>query len=158
MLQLGKVTPPGVSGVTWNLYQYFPANSQTPASSSPYLYFKAVAGQYAMTVNSQTTYNSWTQPSDSQKITAFKDSKAWDSTVNAYAWVNPKLYQVLCPGLDGKYGRANNGTGPSGTDPGGGGIYAPLYPDGTNYSTSPSYITDDMGNFTTGTTVGDDMP
>jgi hypothetical protein len=53
------------------------------------------------------------------------------------AWVNPKLYQLFSPGKDGKYG--------SGVQ----------YPSGTDYDAQRM---DDMGNFTMGATLGDDMP
>ena len=53
------------------------------------------------------------------------------------AWVNPNSYQLFSPGLDGKYG--------SGVQ----------YPSGTDYDNQRQ---DDMGNFTKGATLGDDMP
>ena len=59
-------------------------------------------------------------------------------------FINPKTYQLLCPGLDGKYGNYN------GTAIGS----CPLYPAGTNYDSANGQ--DDMTNFTSGATVGDD--
>lgn len=52
-------------------------------------------------------------------------------------WVNPKTYQLFSPGKDGKYG--------SGVQ----------YPSGTDYDTQRQ---DDIGNFTNGETLGDDIP
>ena len=52
-------------------------------------------------------------------------------------WTNPKSYQLFSPGKDGKYG--------SGVQ----------YPSGTDYDAQRM---DDMGNFTMGATLGDDMP
>ena len=51
-------------------------------------------------------------------------------------WMNPKSYQLFSPGPDGKYG--------SGVQ----------YPSGTDYDAQRM---DDMGTFTTGATLGDDM-
>ena len=58
-----------------------------------------------------------------------------DSTTGG--WVNPKSYQLFSPGKDGKYG--------SGVQ----------YPSGTDYDAQRM---DDMGNFTNGATLADDMP
>ena len=64
-----------------------------------------------------------------------------DSTTSVTSFVNPKSYQLLCPGMDGKYG-----------------VYAknawPQYPAGTNYDSTNGQ--DDMTNFTNGATVADD--
>ena len=135
------------------------------ASCSPYLYFKAVAGLYGTVnaANKTIAYSYWTQPSNTQKITAYKDSTAWGPTpynpsVNAYAWENSTNYQLLCPGLDGIYGKQpSGGGGPPGPDPQDGtntNLYAPLYPVGSNYD--PTNGLDDMTNFTKGQTVGND--
>ena len=164
--------------IYWGLYQYYPQNDKAmgTTNSSPYLYFKAVAGQYGVAASANPTninYSYWQQTSDSQYITAFKDATSWGNAsfnpaVKVYAWVNPKSYQLLCPGLDGQYGRSNKtgtgiavGTGTVNTDPADAGqykLFAPLYPNGSNYNTTPSYINDDMSNFTSNATVGDDMP
>jgi hypothetical protein len=52
-------------------------------------------------------------------------------------WVNPKSYQFFCPGMDGKCG--------SGVQ----------YPSGADYDAQRQ---DDMSNFTSGATLGDDVP
>ncbi len=154
---------------------------------SPYLYFKAVAqltaagqgvaGQYGVLNSSKNniTYAYWTQPgnnppSSNVQITAYKDASSYgpwpyNASKNYYAWVNSKSYQLLCPGLDGQYGTYNktstaaSSTGPSGPDQAdANGFFAPIYPNGTNYNPTPPYINDDMTNFTSGATIGDDMP
>ena len=110
------------NGVYWNLYQYFPPNKDT--TYAPYLYFKAVAGQYGFVSGTSIRYASWTQPNNGAKITAYKDSKSnyapppYNPSGNkTYAWINPTGYQLLCPGLDGWYGGSNKtGTGPNGND------------------------------------------
>ena len=55
------------------------------------------------------------------------------------AYVNPTTFQIICPGLDGQYG----GTG--GTN---------QYPNGP-YG---QYQSDDITNFTKGSTLADDTP
>ncbi len=136
------------------LYQYFPQNDLVLTDSpSPYLYFKAVAGLYGAPSGANGTYAYWNQLSDSSKITAFKDS---DTHTNVYAWKNPTSFQLLSPGLDGKYAAPTKGAGPTGNDPAdSAGLYAPLYPAGSNYEKATQ---DDMGNFTKGATMADDMP
>jgi hypothetical protein len=65
-----------------------------------------------------------------------------DSTTGSpQAYVNPQSFQLLCPGLDGKYGSTTD------KNPG-------QYPKGSNYD--PNFGLDDMTNFTKGATVGDD--
>jgi len=164
--QTNSVSLGGTSGgttVVWNLYQYYPNNGQVPGTAAPYLYFKAVAGQYGVALTAtpaNIAYSYWTQPSGT-KVTAFKDSGTFaaapfNTSVSAYAWVNPKTFQLLCPGMDGKYGVASGGTGPLGTDPkdSANSLFASLYPAGTNYDNTNGM--DDMTNFTSGSTVGDD--
>ncbi|MGA2259178.1 MAG: hypothetical protein ABSG53_31280, partial [Thermoguttaceae bacterium] len=108
--------------VFWNLYQYLPQNGQ--AQSQPYLYFKAVAGAYYTNTPVQNTL----PYADSTTPTTF---------------ISPKSYQLLCPGMDGKYGAyaANK---------------PPLYPAGTNYDAANGQ--DDMTSFTNNATVADDIP
>ena len=162
------------AGVYWNLFRYYPQNDQALSGSpqpSPYLYFKAVAGEYGTTTNNNIDYSYWVQPGNNAPgtntyITAYKDATSYGpapyDNKKVYAWVNPKSYQLLCPGMDGQYGDVPNGNGLNGNnDPYDGStlkLYAPLYPAGTNYSTTPAYINDDMTNFTNGATIGDDMP
>jgi prepilin-type N-terminal cleavage/methylation domain-containing protein len=120
----------GSAAVVWKLYQYLPANDQ-PASA-PYLYFKAVAQQY--------TGTAFPIPltSPAQTTLPYADSTA----TNQPAFMSPTTYQLLCPGLDGKYGQyATNKKWP-------------LYSSGSNYDVSNGQ--DDMTSFTKGATVGDD--
>ncbi len=120
--QAGSLSKAGGAGVVWNLCQFFPQNGLAPGSSAPYLYFKAVAGQYTKT--------------PFQNTLPYGDSAA---PAASPAFICPESYQLLCPGMDGKYGTY--------TKP-------PLYPAGTNYDTTNGL--DDMTNFTSGTMVGDD--
>lgn len=109
--------------------QYFPQNDklldETP-NPAPYVYFKAVGGNYKGTACGAKP---------------FKDSSVGSTT---HPWVNASGYQLLCPGLDGQYASGSGQT----TDG-----KEPLYPAGTNYSQA---MQDDMTNFTNGATVGDD--
>ena len=172
------------TGYYWNLYRYYPQNDQAITSSpqpSPYLYFKAVAGQYGTPNTSNPPklyYANWIQPGinpgptgTNVNVTAYKDATSYgpasyNPSITVYAWVNPKSYQLLCPGLDGQYGTYNktstnaSATGPLGPDQAdANGLYAPIYPNGTNYNlVTPGYINDDMTNFTNNATIFDDMP
>lgn len=130
----GPTLPPTgtATSVTWNLFQYFPLNGNALTSNMPYLYFKAVAASYTQTAFSINVTNGLTGTT-----LPYKDS----TSPNGNAFVNPTKFQLLCPGLDGKYG---NYTGTT----------YPLYPSGTNYDATNGL--DDMTNFTTGATVGDD--
>ncbi len=113
-------------------YQYFPQNDLAMTSSAPYLYFKALANAYSTTpfkAAAPASMNNTTMP--------------YQSSLSTGGYVNPTTYQLLCPGLDGQYGKY---PGTSGTNP--------VYPSGSNYDAT--YGLDDMTNFTTGPTVGDD--
>ncbi len=128
--------------VNWNLYQYFPNNGQNVGAAAPYLYFKAVGGVYFTPTSSINTVSIY-GTSPAQGTLPYADSTATSS------FINPKTYQLLCPGLDGKYGQYPN---PAGTT----GIAAcPQYPAGSNYDNANG--TDDMTSFTNAATVGDDM-
>jgi len=155
--QAGNLTITGsaASAPPWTLYQYLPDNGQV--QSQPFLYFKAVAAQYGTVQQGKITYAYWSAGGNT-KITAFKDSSAYNSSTKTFGWVNPTSYQLLCPGLDGKYGMSVNGTGPNGAvdQPDVNKLYAPLYLAGTNYDVVNGQ--DDMANFTSGPTVQDDVP
>jgi type II secretion system protein G len=126
------------SGFFYNLYQYFPPNGKdtTSGSYSPYVYFKAVPVPPG---SSATVY-----PIDPAVLKTVGNALPYldaKSTTNPQAFVNPQSYQLLCPGLDGKYGKTQSGQ--------------PLfYPTGTNYD--PVNGIDDMTNFTQGATVDND--
>jgi prepilin-type N-terminal cleavage/methylation domain-containing protein len=122
------------SGVVWKLYQFVPKNGVAQGVSAPYLYFKPVAGVYTTTPVVIST-------SPALSTLPYADSTTGSP---ATAFVNPKTYQLLCPGLDGKYG--NYATA--------GIANCPAYPSGLNYDTSNGI--DDMTNFTQNDTVGDD--
>ncbi len=131
-IQSGSLAGAGGSGVIFNMYEYFPQNDQAPSTSAPYLYFKAVAGQYTGTPVNITT------ASPAQSTLPYADSAA---PAASPAFICPSSYQLLCPGMDGKYGKYAANTWP-------------LYPSGSNYD--PVNGLDDMTSFTNGGTVGDD--
>ncbi len=134
-VQQGSLTPapPASASVVWNLYQYLPLNGQP--TSQPYLYFKAVAGQYSTApFTPKGSVSIATQP--------YADSSVWTTKTPYY--VSPKSYQILCPGMDGKFGKYATANTP------------PLYPAGTNYDQANGL--DDMASFTNNATVGDDVP
>jgi hypothetical protein len=110
---------------TWNLYQFYPPNGQALANNAPYLYYKAVAGSY--TIPSSPPFGT----------TPYGDSSA---TSGSPAFMCPDSYQLLCPGLDGKYGQYTAAK-------------LPLYPAGTNYDMTNGL--DDMTSFTSGATIGE---
>ena len=94
-----------------------------------FLYFKAVAGANPVYTNTPFT------PSNAGSATLPYVSSASPST-----YINPSSYQLLCPGMDGNFGNYSS---------------APQYPAGANYDQKNGL--DDMTNFTSGTTVQDDM-
>ena len=162
----------------------FPQNDQSlgiPAWNSagaatnyaPYLYFKAVGGKYSDTAtqppgpNGNENYHIWTQPAScavpggagaATVITPVKDSRNVIGTgASAYfGWINPKSFQLLCPGLDGAFDASSTGTGPNSVSEAksANGYYAPIYPDGMNYSGGTM---DDITNFSNGK-LQSDMP
>ena len=113
-----------------------PQNDQPQGSSAPYLYFKAVAGQV---LEHRPIRLRQLRPTKAPCPTRIR------RRVDLRRYVNPKTYQLLCPGMDGIYGKY---TGTSGI------ANCPLYPSGTNYDLTNGL--DDMTNFTKGSTVGDD--
>ena len=133
-----------------NLYYYYPPNGKITSSNGvstvngqPYVYFKPVAS----TTGQQPQYTTTPiQPGKSAFASGYSTLPYVDSTstTNPKAFVNPQSYQLLCPGLDGKYGNYSTS----------GIANCPLYPLGTNYDTVNGI--DDMTNFTTGATVGND--
>ena len=74
--------------------------------------------------------------SKGEYFSAWKNCRPCRDSIHG-GWMNPKSYQLFSPGLDGKYG--------SGVQ----------YPSGTDYDAQRM---DDMGNFTNGATLADDMP
>jgi prepilin-type N-terminal cleavage/methylation domain-containing protein len=152
-----------INTVQWFLYQYYPPNGKdfSTGAVAPYLYFKAVQGQYSVTVSgNQINFINWqlNAANNTPHITAYKDSTSWNPNTSTYGWVNPTSFQLICPGLDGIYQNVTklNGPAPNGNDKADAkGYMAPLYPAGTNYDNVNG--TDDMGNFTNGPTVGSDV-
>jgi prepilin-type N-terminal cleavage/methylation domain-containing protein len=95
--------------------------NDTPGTA-PYVYFKAVGGQYSTSAVANAT-----------------NAAAYMGKNNT--WVNNQSFQLLCPGLDGKYGKPTSGA-------------SPLYPDGTNYAPETA---DDVTNFAN-SKVENDIP
>jgi len=139
------LTPPGLGGnstISWTLYQYLPPNGQV--QSQPYLYYKPVEGVY-------TTYMPYIPQGPNITTLPYVDSTAPGLNANGVPYfVNPNTYQLLCPGLDGKYGAYPTPANAPNT------TKYPRYPAGTNYDTANGL--DDMTNFTIGGTVQDDIP
>jgi prepilin-type N-terminal cleavage/methylation domain-containing protein len=137
----------GSTTVYWNLYYYYPPNNKATSANQPYVYFKPVvvtpgqAPQYTSTpIQPGSSANS-----SGNTTLPYKDSTT-STTAAQMTFVNPQMYQLLCPGLDGKYG--NYGLG-SGNVPN-----YPQYPAGGNYDATSGI--DDQTNFTNGPTVGSD--
>ena len=104
-----------------NPYCYFPPNV---TNSAPYVYYRAAVNNAYDT----TAYTSWSPATWVRPLPYLQNS----------VHINPKGYQILCAGRDGKYG--------TGTD----------YPSGTGTTSGTAYSTDgtqydDMSNFTDGT-------
>ena len=81
------------------MYQFFPQNNLALGTSAPYLYFKAVAGAYTSDSLFDHRLRSPTQTRPCPM--PIRRHRAVDER-----FVNPKTYQLLCPGMDGKYGSA----------------------------------------------------
>lgn len=108
--------------------RYYP---DTPLASevgqAPYVYFR----------NRGNTYNAqaqrWTyNPPDGTASETVTPIPKWDGTNNAPGdWANYSSFQILCAGLDGKFGTTTDGN-------------VPYYPKGGNYG--PEHL-DNMANF-----------
>jgi hypothetical protein len=118
-------------------YSYYPDNrltsvSLTPTSTNgaPYVYLAAVNGSY--TSSYSLTYQ-FSNQKTSVSVRPYMDARVSSSTP-----VNPTTFQILCPGLDGQYAADA----------------------GTQYPTGPygEYQSDDITNFTKGSTLDDDTP
>ena len=131
----------GGTTVVWNLYEFYPPNDQAQGNNAPYLYYKAVAGLYYSTPYPilNTTPTQTTLP--------YADSNAPAGAPSPF--VNPKTYQLLCCGMDGKFGSYTSTT----QTPLGGNC--PQYPSGSNFDAAAGM--DDMTNFTSNPLIGDDM-
>jgi hypothetical protein len=109
-------------------YQYYPQNDQPMSSPyEPYLYFKAVAGQYTTTA-----------PAAVPNGVPYNYQASLSSAASGFVY--PTSFQLLCPGLDGQYGQSTG---------------TPAWPAGANYD--PVFGMDDMTNFTLKATVGEDI-
>jgi prepilin-type N-terminal cleavage/methylation domain-containing protein len=110
---------------------YYPKNDKPTTlaganPNAPHVYFKAVGGQYS---------GASTNPAAKPYRDMRSASSGGSSTPGG--WINPTSYQILGPGLDGKYGTGNS------------------YPTGEDYS-AENY--DDSANFTSGVKMESDKP
>jgi prepilin-type N-terminal cleavage/methylation domain-containing protein len=113
-----------------NLLLYRPKNNKP--GSDPYVYYKAVGGVYVY-------------PKDSAiNARPFRDSRTSlpDTSSIPFDWASARTYQILCPGIDGKFADMKS----SSNDP--------VFPVGTGYL-QDTY--DDITSFSSGT-LEDDMP
>ncbi len=135
---IGRIPQTGSSA-----YKYYPNNGlfslATSASApAPYLYFAASNGTYpASTAGFACTFTAAGTNGATATVYPYYDSRLGTSVP-----VNPTSFQILCPGLDGAYNT------PTPSTPG-------FYPAGTNYGTNTR---DDITNFASGATLGDDIP
>ena len=119
--------------------QFIPNNGLGVGGTAPYVYFKAIATQYP----GSGQVASWACPlPDGTSATVVPFCDADLSSASNVVWMNPQTYQLLCPGLDGKYGTYNTNNPPD-------------YPTGTRYATT-GYSLDDLTNFSQ-STLGNDM-
>ncbi len=131
------------SQTNYNLYYYYPPNGKAASSNQPYVYYKAVAVQSGQPQYSVTPIQPGKSANPSGNFTLpYRDST---SNMSPQSFVNSQNYQLLCPGIDGKYGNYSTTGGTNS---------CPLYPSGANYD--PNAGVDDMANFTKGPTVGSD--
>jgi hypothetical protein len=159
----------GVPVTLLNLCDYFPDNNiGVSSSNSPYVYFAARNGNYTFLMSSGTASSVTQFPYGSIVVLPYLDSRQMPpytpggGTTYAPVWINPKTFQILCPGLDGVYGDfsgAATGTPATWVNIVAGTTLlnnAPcgFYPSGANY---PPNTMDDITNFTIGATVQDDM-
>jgi prepilin-type N-terminal cleavage/methylation domain-containing protein len=119
---------------------YYPQNDKPAAMDStatpnaPYVYFKPVGGDYTNCTFTGTGTTSTT-------VRAYRDTGSLDNSGNP-GWANKDSYQILCPGLDGKYGTGNS------------------YPTGKVKGVATAYSKenfDDITNFTKGVKIESDM-
>jgi prepilin-type N-terminal cleavage/methylation domain-containing protein len=150
--ELGKYYPPGI----------------LTGSGQPYIYFRAELGQpqqfreYYLYDPTTSSYTFKTGPTSGVK-------PYWDQRTQN--WINNMSFQILCCGLDGRFGQEN--VYPTGQVAGAGVPAGPPPPGTPDFSTetplpvigidSPSFTpgnfdhVDDQTNFSSGT-IGDDMP
>jgi prepilin-type N-terminal cleavage/methylation domain-containing protein len=147
--------------------QYFPPGVP-PGSGRPYIYLRAEQGQpepkreYYIYLNDGTGYTFKQGDTLPGNIPGF--NPYWDQ--RNMGWVNPASFQILCCGLDGKFGKENvyptgvvAGAGvPNGTPAGTPNLTTDVTgTDSTSFPAGNFDHIDDQTNFTRGT-IGDDLP
>ena len=149
VISSGSLAVTGGSAAVFKQYYYYPPNAKNTVTSGgtvatvnsqPYVYFKAVSGTYTLPnpqFKAGSTQGTTQLFAAANVVMPYLDSR----TSNPQAYMNFQSYQLLCPGLDGLYD--------STTD-----VNPPQYPSGTNYNQTNGL--DDMTNFTSGATVGND--
>jgi hypothetical protein len=131
--------------------QYCPPGATIPAGATtptPYVYYRAVNGvygngrfpQYISGTNSAPYYDNWAKvlfydssgsnPTWTPPNPYLQYGKWSGTSYQSGQWINPKTFQILCAGRDGKFGVGND------------------YPTGTSYDTNNF---DDLSNFSQGT-------
>ena len=168
--QMSRIPPISTATPLISGYQYFPDNGLAAGigTNSPYLYFAASNGTYFTAVGGSTpsSYQFSRNPTTTYTYTmnnktnvtcspyVLPDPTATSSSaIGKNTWVNPKTFQIICPGMDGVYGPGNSY--PNGAYQNGGSILATNYPTANAYTPS-NY--DDITNFTVRATIQDDMP
>ena len=135
----GGGVPAASSGVTWNLYQYFPENNQVAGTAAPYLYFKAVAQQYYFASGGVTIPG----VSPAQSPLPYTDSTSPVAQVNGlYVWRSRRPSSCSAQAWTASTAPCNRARRPT--------IRPARHYDVTNGL-------DDMTSFTRGPTVGDDQ-
>jgi prepilin-type N-terminal cleavage/methylation domain-containing protein len=127
--------------------QFNPANDV--GTTAPYVYYKAVARSYLLPSVTAAAPNQWKtgdyktpswawtdpdNPSAAASVMPFQDSGAWSLGDGLNAWVSPATFQILSPGLDGKYDNSKDNT-------------PPRFPLGDNYNPK---MRDDITSFSNG--------
>jgi prepilin-type N-terminal cleavage/methylation domain-containing protein len=128
-------------------------------TAQPFIYLRAELGQ----PEPKREYYSYNGSAYTFKQSSVSGVKPyWDQ--RSMGWVNPNSFQILCCGLDGKFGKENvyptgNITKPISDPTLPSDVLSDLNANITNVSENPSNFDhiDDQTNFTTGT-IGDDLP
>lgn len=158
------------------IYRYYP-HGMSPGAGKPYVYFRAETSQdryyaYCSDADSKKKVKTWTDETDNVKIINCA-KPYWDDTTKY--WVKTDSFQILCCGMDGKFGKENiyksarfdnvKNDVPDGDKQAGIvdlrkyviGIDSKVNPNGDDFPAGNFDHLDDQTNFDTGT-IGDDLP